>query len=226
MQRLGARQPYVPVEAGALVEPALAQRRVHPHRQRVAPPHRRQVGQVEAERGVAAEVLPHILAVEKHHGVAEHAVELHPHALAGRLGRQGEDVAVPAHAGGGVVAPQRLAAVRHQLPVLVEGQLHRPVVRQLDRLPAAVVVVQPRRRRRPQRLGKGALPPPKAQVVGRHVGVAQPEAPAQVQLLPPLRQGCGRRRRCRRGGFLQRGRQRRRRQLRRQRPGRGRQPAL
>ena len=76
VHRVGLHQPDVPVNARALVEPAVALGGVHADQQHVSAAGRGEIGDVEAERIVAADVPADVEAVEDHHGLAIDAVEL------------------------------------------------------------------------------------------------------------------------------------------------------
>ena len=99
MDRGGLHQPDVPVNARALVEPAVALGGVHADQQHISAAGIGEVGHVEAEWIVAAAVPADVEAVEDHHGLAVGAVEFEGDALAG-VGRWDlEDAAIPADAG-------------------------------------------------------------------------------------------------------------------------------
>ena len=133
----------MPVDARAFVEPAVALGGVHAHQQHVAPAGIGEIGDVEAERIVAADVAADVEAVEDDHGLAVGAVEFDGDALAGVGGGKFEDAAIPADAGGGVGAAQRIIALALERGIVLEGQLDGPIVGQIERLPVAVVEGRP-----------------------------------------------------------------------------------
>ena len=111
VNRVGLHQPDVPVNAGALVEPAVALGGVHAHQQHVPAAGGGEIGHVEAERVVAADVPADVEAVEDDRGLAVGGVEFDGDALARVGGREFEDAAIPADAGGRVGAAQRIEAL-------------------------------------------------------------------------------------------------------------------
>ena len=121
MDRSGLDQPDVPIDAGAFIEPAVAQGRIHPHQQHVRAAREREIGQVEAERIVAATVPANVVAVEDDHGFPVDAVEFDRDSPARVRRGNIEDPAVPAHAGFRVVASQRIGAFAGQRRIVLEG---------------------------------------------------------------------------------------------------------
>ena len=103
------------------------------------PPERGEIGDVEAERIVAADVTADVEAVEDDRGFAIGGVEFDGDALTGVGGRQFKDAAIPADAGGGIGPAQRIKALALQRRIVLERQLDGPIVRQIDGLPVAVV---------------------------------------------------------------------------------------
>jgi hypothetical protein len=199
VDRGGLDQPDVAIEARALVEPALAQAGVDPHHQTVFLADVGDVGDVDAERAVAAVLLFEDVAVDDDQGVAHRAVELDRQSLACVGGGQGEGSLVPADAGLGELAAQGFVAVGGAQVLVVglagrdvggivdEGQLDGPVVGQGDGRPGGGVeggigqlADLPVGGGRAS-LGEGALVGPEAEVAGRILGVAQLEAPVEVQ---------------------------------------------
>ena len=179
-------QPDVAVDARALVEPAVAEAGVDAQGDDVPAAVVEEIAEVEAERRVAVVVPADEAAVDEQHDVAHRAVELDPDAAAAIAGGKLEGAPVPAHAGRREAAAQRLVAVRGQAGVVVaavvvdERQLHRPVVRQVQRAPAGVVEIG---RGDPEvaGLGKVALAEAVAEVLARIAAVAEREAPVEVE---------------------------------------------
>ncbi len=190
MQRVGGAQPDVAVDAGAFVEPALAEGGVHAHGDDVPGAVVKHVAEVDLEAAVAAAVAADDVAVAEHDAVAEHAVEFQADPLAQVLRRNLQHAPVPADAGLRIGAAQRCVAMRGSRVfaidqgggrVLARRQRHRPVVRQVDALPVAVVegeqggvggVLAA--------LGVGALEGAEMEVARRIVGVAEMETPAAI----------------------------------------------
>ena len=222
VHRRGLVEPHMAIDARALVEPSLVERRIHPYDQdirtwrlhprldarrcccvrarrckpclvRRGAVHRslvREVGevrQVEIQRRIAAHVLGDEVAVEEDCSVAEDSIELNRDASPCIAGRQHELSPVPANAGLGILAAQGLCTMPHQRRVVVdEGKVNRPVVRQIDLAPRRIVEA---RRSRPAHLpclgeGARAVQLAEAEVLDWIVGIAQGEAPAEVQQQP------------------------------------------
>ena len=82
MQRIRLGQPHVAIDAGALVEPAVAEARIDARNDVVLLAVRQKVREVEAEGRVAVVVAADEAAVDEYQHVAESAVELNPDAAA------------------------------------------------------------------------------------------------------------------------------------------------
>ena len=182
VQRIGLGQPDVPVDARAFVEPAFELRRVDAHRQHVLAAVVGKVGDVVGEAGVAAFVAADDVAVDPDEAVAEHAVELDAEPLARVGAGDVELLAIPADAGGGIVATDGFAACAPSA-FCVEGQLDGPVVRQVELSPVKIDEFEGRPRRPAAGFGVGVAGA-EAEVLGRIGGVAELEAPALVEQQP------------------------------------------
>lgn len=90
-------------------------------------------GEVYPERGIAIRMAAGLVAVDPHFGVGHRSVEIQIGPLSLLRGRQRELLAVPADAAPGQFAGQTVE-------ILAEGAFDAPVVRQVQRAPAAVVV--------------------------------------------------------------------------------------
>src|ERR1019366_2316689 len=91
VHRIGLHQPDVPIDAGALVEPTVALGGVGADQQHVPSAGGGEIGYVEAERIITADVPADVEAVEDDRGFAIRAVELDGDALTGVAGRELED---------------------------------------------------------------------------------------------------------------------------------------
>ena len=180
VQRIRFRQPHVAVDPGALVEPAGAIARVDAGDDAVFGADGKEVGDVEAEGGVGVVVAPDEAPVDKEEDVAKGAVELDGDAAAGVAGWDQELAPVPAHAGLRIAPAQRLVPMRLQLVVVNEGQLHGPVVGQVQRAPFRVVVTHARELE-VARLGEGILVDREIHILVRVASVAELELPAKVE---------------------------------------------
>ncbi len=206
MHRTVFVQPDVAIDAGAFVEPALAQRGIDAHGDDIGRRVRvQEVGDVDGKRRITAFVATDDIAVDHDDTGAEHAVEFQADATAHIGGIERKGLAVPTDAGFRIVAAQGLVAmvggivpddavvVGHQRDVLMhEGQFDRPVVRQVDQSPRRIVelglsgiaAVRPL-------LRIGTLVLAEIEILGLVVEMAEGEAPAfvQTQTLPRARIG-------------------------------------
>lgn len=101
---------------------------------------------------------------------------------------QPDHAPVPADAGRRVGTAERLVAGVAKLLVVHEGQRHGPVVRQVHVGPGRVVEIRSRGREERARF-RERVAPAVAEVLGRVGGVAQREAPAEVEEDAPTRRG-------------------------------------
>src|SRR5579859_2941591 len=129
----------MPVYSCALIEPAVAKTRVHAHNQIVLSAKIGEVGYVEAEWSIAVVITPDKVSVQEYQRAAEGAIKQDAHAPAGIFFRKVERAAVPSNAGFRIAPPERFVAVALLLVVANEGQLHRPVVRQVERAPFRII---------------------------------------------------------------------------------------
>ncbi len=180
MQRIRFRQPHMPINSRALVEPAIAKAGVHAHHQKILPAVVEEVADVEAEGRVAVVVAPNEVSVEKHKRAAERAIELDGDAASAVLLGNVERAAVPADARLRISPPQRFVSVRLLFFVVHKRQLYRPVVRQIELAPLRVIKL---RRGKPKlaRLGKISLAHAKSQVAQRVGAVSLKELPPKVE---------------------------------------------
>ncbi len=197
VQRVGLGQPHMAVDAGAFIKPAIAEAGVHADDQIVLAAIIQKVGQVEAEGRVAIVVATHERAVQEHQRVAEGSVELDRHAPSGVFLGNIEDAPVPAHAGLGIAAAQRLVAVPLLFFIANERQLDRPVVRQVQWPPFGVVEFL-RSKFELARLGEIALPHAESQIAPRIAAMSRKKLPAKIeqQTLARSHRGQSLRRRC------------------------------
>ncbi len=180
MQRIGLCEPHMPVDSGALVEPAVAKGRVHARHDAVLLADGEEVGDVETEWRVAVVVAADEAPVHKDEHVAECAIELDGDAAAGISSRNVELVPVPPHACLGIAPPQRLIPVRLERVVPHKRQLHRPVVGQIQRAPFRIVVSHAGKL---EIAGLGEVPliVSEPEVLGRVAAVAKLKLPAEVE---------------------------------------------
>ena len=197
VQRVRLGQPYVPVDPGAFVEPAISEAGIHADDQKILAAVIQKIGDVKAKGRIAIVVAAHERAVQEDERAAEGAVELDPHAPAFVFFRNVEGAPVPAHAGFGIAAAQRLVAVTLQLRVAHKGQLNRPVVRQVQRTPFGVVKFFPGKLKLAG-LGEIPLALAESQVAQRVAGVSLKKLPAKIeqQMLARSHRGHRLRRRC------------------------------
>src|SRR5215831_17722128 len=127
------------IDACALVEPAIAEARIHANHQIVLSAVVQEISQLEAERRVAVVVAADEISVKEDECAAEGAIELDRDTSAIILGGNVERAAIPSNAGFGIAASERLVAVAVLFFIPHKGQLNRPVVRQVERAPLRVV---------------------------------------------------------------------------------------
>ncbi len=129
MQRIGLGQPDVPIDPCSLVKPAIAEAGVHADEQKILAAKIHEVGKVEAERSVSVIVASNEISIQKHESAAKGSIEFHadtaPRIFFGNI----EGPPVPADAGFGIAAPERLIAMALLFLVADKGQLDRPIVR-------------------------------------------------------------------------------------------------
>ena len=180
VERIGLRQPHVPVDSCALVEPPVAKGRVHARHDAVFGSDGEEVGDVEAEWRVAVVVAADEAPVHKDEHVAERSIELDGDAAACVARGNVEFVPVPPHAGLRIAPPQRLVSVRHQRVVPSKRQLDRPVVGQVQRAPLRVVVTHAGKFEIAG-LGEVPLTISETEIPGWVGAVAELELPAEVE---------------------------------------------
>jgi len=209
VERLGFGEPDVTVDSGALVEPAVAEAGVHADDEIVLLAGVDEVGDVEAEGGVAVVVAADEVAVEEDERVAEGAVELEGEALAGVGCGQVEAAAIPADRGLGIAAAERLVAVAVEGFVVDEGQLDGPVVGEVERAPGGVVEFGGSEGE-VAGFGEVALGSAEAQIFRGISPVAEHELPAEVEQQTLAGRDGGRRGRGKQGFQARRGEERQR----------------
>ena len=80
-------------------------------------------------------MLSDVEAVEHDRRLAICAIKLDRHPLARILSGDLEDAPIPADAVFGILAAQRIKALALQIGIILEGQFHCPVMRQIDAPP-------------------------------------------------------------------------------------------
>ncbi len=198
MRGRGLDQPDVAIEAGTLIGPGFAEADVATDDEDVRLARSGEVGDVDAEGGVAALVRSDDEAVEDDEAVARDTVEFECEAPPGILGRDRQHAAIPADAGRGPQPADRLEPligagaieIRARRAELLERQIDRPVVRQVDRLPLLVVEARVRDRRADVAgLAIGIVRGAEAEILGRIGGVTEVEAPAAIERHDAAREG-------------------------------------
>ncbi len=183
VQGIGFHQPDVAVDACALVKPAFVLGGIHAHHQNVFATVVGEVRYVVAEWRVAAQVASEIVPVERHDGVAEHAVEFDRQPPAEIARRDLKHPPIPSDAGCRVRPAQRLRAVADEAAFVLKRQFHGEIVRQVNRAPLASVEILSRRHKQPAGLGKHAALT-EAEILGWVIGVAEVEAPSEIEQQP------------------------------------------
>src|SRR5579872_4731024 len=75
MERIGLRQPHVPINPCTFIEPAIAKAGVHAHDQLILTAIVKEIRDVEAEGRIAVVVAAHERSVQKYERAAERAIE-------------------------------------------------------------------------------------------------------------------------------------------------------
>src|SRR6185437_6568496 len=180
MQLVGLGEPDMAINAGALVEPAVTIGGIDPDDQEIPAAVIEEVTDVELEWDVAAVVAPHVAAVEEHHCAAERPIELQHDTAIRVRGRDVEGAPIPTDRRIPVVAAERLVAVALESFVMDEWQLHRPIVRQIERPPGGIVAAI---RGESERAGlrEGIESVAGAEVAQRRRVAAEMEFPAEIE---------------------------------------------
>ncbi len=134
----GLLEPHVAIDACTLVEPALLERGIGTDADEVVATIINIRCDVVNLCDIAAGFRTHVETVEPHLGVAEDAVEAQLEVLAEVLLADGEDLAIPAHAGGRILPADGLIAVGVACLTGI-GQGRHPVVGYLHLLPGGIV---------------------------------------------------------------------------------------
>lgn len=121
MQRVGLLQPHMPVNAGAFVKPAFAQRGIHADGDDVGLAVVEHFAEVDFEAAVAARVTADDVSIAEHDALTEHAIEHQADALAQIAGRNLQPAPIPAHAVLRETRTQRLVTVRGGRVFLGDG---------------------------------------------------------------------------------------------------------
>ena len=166
------RQPVVAVQPRALIPPALHRLGIDADGQRVHLLAEPGIGgDVDQDRGIAAEAVRDEDTVEPDRRVGRRRAQLHLQIAAAPFARQLQRAAIPAD-------PAPPISLR-DIGLGIDHLLHRPVVRQLDATPVAVVIAD---RRRPLRdPGLGVLIAFLMAQDRRHGDVALVEQPSAIE---------------------------------------------
>ena len=139
MQRISFQKPCVPVNSRALIKPAVAKAGIDARNQIILAAVVHKITHVELKGSVTVVIPANEVAVQKYQGVAECAVELDsdspPEVLLGDF----KDPSIPPHAGLGIGPSERLVAMVFDRIIVHEGQLHRPIMRQIQRPPFRII---------------------------------------------------------------------------------------
>ena len=165
------------VNSSAFVEPTITRGGIYAHQQHVAATRGREVGQIETERIVSSGVVPDVEVVECHHGFAIRTIKFHRDAFARIFSRQLKDAPIPADARGWILFSQRVETLRSQCRIVLERQLDSPVMRQVERMPCAVVKGKSAGRNEVSRFLEIAV---ESEVFCGIAGMPKLEAPAKI----------------------------------------------
>ena len=181
VQRSGFCQPNVAINTGTLIKPTLFHCGVHPDRDDVSTTVIEIIGQIITEAGIAARLPTEIESVNKDDRIAIDAVKFDADAPAEIRGRNGEGLPIPTQAGFRKFSSDLLAAMA-RAPLRRKGNLHRPVVRQIELAPGGIIEL----------LGSRTVPIARfcqirkiagsvIEIAGRISRMTEGEAPAGVQ---------------------------------------------
>ena len=135
-------QPYMAIDARSFVPPPLTESSVHANNQDVLSAIVHKIAYVVAEWCVAASMSPEVNSIEHGDRVAEHAIEFDPDAAPCIGCGHVKNPAVPAYAGGWIIPSQWLITMAVELRDVFEIESHRPIVRNVNRAPLAVIEVR------------------------------------------------------------------------------------
>ena len=133
-------EPHVPVNAAALVPPAFALPGVRAHDEDIFAAEVRRFGNIKIDGRVAAFPFPNRFPVQKHAGIAVHAVEIKPNRFAFIPGGQNERFTIPADAEFFCAVPD--------VAVIHKRVLDHEIVRHVQFAPRRIVEICQRKRRR------------------------------------------------------------------------------
>ena len=190
MNRRGLDQPHVAIKPRPFIGPRLAEADIAADDQDVVRSGPGEIGDIDLEGDITALVRADDEAVEDHQTGARHAIALQEQTAARVLRRQSHNAAIPADAGRRPNPAQRLEALKGaglvgiaaRRPKALEGQIHRPVVRQGHPLP--ILGIKRRLGDRGAdipRFGICVVRAAKAEVLRRIAGVAEVEPPIVVE---------------------------------------------
>jgi hypothetical protein len=120
------------IDAGALVEPAVAEGGVDARGDVVFGAVVEKVGEVEAEGRIAVVVAADEASIDEDENIAEGSIKLNPDAAARVRSGDVEPAPVPAYAGIRVAPAERLVAMAFLCIVVDKWQLHGPIVWQVE----------------------------------------------------------------------------------------------
>src|SRR5436305_5069742 len=180
MQRVGLSQPNVAINPRALVEPSVAKAGVHADDQKILSAEVCEISEVETEWSVAVVVASDEVSIQKYERAAKGSVELHANTPPGVFFAKIERTPVPADARLRISAPERLIAMILLLFVAHEGQLYRPVMRQVQAAPLRIVELS-RGKLEFAALSEVSLAHTESEVATRIRGVTLEELPIKIQ---------------------------------------------
>src|SRR5207302_11212229 len=138
----------------ALIEPSLAQGCIHANGQDILISDIGEIGQVEAERRVAAEIFADVMTIEHDYCMAKHTVKLNCDTLACVRCRNIKDTAIPADTGLRILAAKRLGPMMRKQRIVFKRKFYPPIMGQINTLPDAIIKPQTGNRQKVAGLGK------------------------------------------------------------------------
>src|SRR5579859_3827379 len=176
----GLYEPGMAINSSAFVEPAFVLSGVNSEDKNVFFAVTREVGDVETEWRVAARIAAEINSIEHHDRVSKDSVEFERKPAVGVARGNFEHAAIPADTGFGKVAANGLVSVVPEFGRVDKRKSNGEIVRQINRLPLAVVEILARWQKELARFGENAAFA-EVEILCRIVGVTEMKSPIEIE---------------------------------------------
>src|SRR5579864_5428155 len=180
VEGIGLYEPDVPINSRAFGEPAFVLGSVYANDENVVFVVVQEIGDVETEWRVAAQIAAKINSVEHHDRITKDSVEFERKPTVGVARGNFEYAAIAADTGFGKVAANWLVSVVPEFGRVDEWKSDGEIVRQVDGLPLAVVEITTRGQEKLARFGEGSAFAV-AEISGGIVGVAEVKSPVEIE---------------------------------------------